>query len=72
MPASLLDLADIVVHGPAEIVGDSFLGSAEAELNARMGSALRRHIPVRRCNCGDGNVLRGEGIAVLQAALGKL
>ena len=42
------------------------------ELNARMGSALRRHIPVRRCNCGDGNVLRGEGIAVLQAALGKL
>lgn len=72
MPASLLDLEDIVVHGPAQIVGETLLGSAEATLNERMGSALRRHIPVRRCSCGDGNILRGEGIAVLQTALHNL
>lgn len=72
MPANLLDLDEVVVYGPPEIVNDTFVSSAEESLNACLTSSLHKHVGVRRCQRGTGLVMRGESVAVLQSALQRL
>lgn len=69
MPVSLLDLSDVVVYGPADIVNGVFLAAAERTVNASISSNYHRPITVRRCECGSNIVIRGESIAVLQERL---
>lgn len=69
MPVSLLDLSDVVVYGPADIVNDVFLAAAEQTVNDFISSNYHRPITVRRCECGSNIVIRGESIAVLQERL---
>lgn len=69
-PANLLNIENITVFGPADIVNDSFTSSATATINTYASSRLvSSHISVRRCEIGDDITLLGEGIAVLQNIL---
>lgn len=72
MATSLIDLNDVAVYGPHDIVDDAFLGGAEEAINDVAASHCRTHIAVRRCECGDDIVLRGESISVLQSALRRI
>lgn len=68
--ASLLDIDDITVFGPTDVVGPSFIAGANEAINASSASRLlARPIRVRRCEIGDDITLLGEAISVLQNAL---
>lgn len=72
MATSLIDLNDMAVWGPHDIVDDAFLKGAEDAINDFAASHCRTHITVRRCEYGDDIVLRGESISVLQSALRRI
>lgn len=64
MPIGMLDMSDVCVYGPADIVNDTFLHSLQLHLDATTDAAWRRRTTVRRCRCDGDIVLRGEAIAV--------
>lgn len=68
--ANLLNIENITVFGPPDIVNDSFTDGATATINEYASSQLlSSHITVRRCEIGDDITLLGESIAVLQRIL---
>ena len=64
-----LDLSDIVLSGPAELLDDVFLGAAVDTLHARTLEGVFDDISIRRTEQPD-IVLRGAAVMVLAAQLG--
>ena len=67
LPVSLLDVTDIAIYGPADVVNETLLQSMSDVINASTQSAVQpRPIRVRRCEFGENIVMLGEAINVLQ------
>lgn len=64
MTVGLLDIADICVAGPADIINNAFLDAAQKRLDLMTASKFHAHTTIRRCQCGAGITLRGVSIAV--------
>jgi predicted NBD/HSP70 family sugar kinase len=71
-PVNLLDIDDIVVYGPPDIVGPQFLHSVKRTLIGYGSTNSPHHYCVRRCECGSDIVMLGESISVLQLTLATL
>ena len=69
VPVSLLDIHDVSVYGPPELVSPAFLEAAERTLNANTALDHAAESRVRRCQCGDDIALLGETIAVVYDAI---
>lgn len=72
IPTCLLDVGDIAVFGPADVVGDTFLDAATQRLAALTDSHFHHAPKVRRCELGDDIVLCGQGVAVIQSRVARL
>ena len=51
MPVGLLDLADVCVYGQSDIVNDTLLSAAQAQLDLLTGSSFHTRTIIRRCEC---------------------
>ncbi|MDF7664709.1 ROK family protein [Bifidobacterium sp. ESL0745] len=67
MSVSLLDLSDISVDGPADIIGPVFLQALRDELEAKTNVDYRRQPVIHRCEQGDDLVLRGQAVEVIRS-----
>ncbi|RUQ99149.1 ROK family transcriptional regulator [Labedella endophytica] len=65
-----LNLEEIVVAGPEDLLGPDFRETLVSTLQERTLPTQRRTIDVRRATYGDDAVLRGAGAIVLTAELG--
>ena len=65
MPVGLLDLADVCVYGQSDIVNDTLLSAAQAQLDLLTGSSFHTRTIIRRCECEGEITLRGEALSVL-------
>lgn len=71
MPVSLLDIHDVVVCGPPEIVGDAFLDSCQRMISGLSSNSFSRDVSVRRCEQGGDTTLRGIGIMAIMRMSGR-
>lgn len=71
MPVNLLDIHDVVVCGPPEIVGDMFLGSCRSTVSGLSSNSFSRDVSVRRCEQGSDATLRGIGIMAIMRMSGR-
>lgn len=72
MPASLLNLHDIVVYGPPDVAGETLLDACGETVNALSRNDYQSGgIRVRRCELGDDAALRGQAISVLHEIVGR-
>lgn len=67
MPIGLLDIGDVCIYGPADVINMAFLESAQRELDAMSSSQFHQHTVIRRCQMGADITLRGAAIAAVQA-----
>ncbi|MCI1901982.1 MAG: ROK family transcriptional regulator [Bifidobacteriaceae bacterium] len=67
MSIGLLDLSDISVFGPPEIVGEAFLGSMREELDADVSTDYHTPPSLHRCQQGEDVVLRGQAVSVIRS-----
>lgn len=65
MPVGLLDVTDICLHGPADVVNNTFLDAAQERLDAMTRSKFHTRTTIRRCQCGADITLRGASIATV-------
>ncbi|MBT1172240.1 ROK family transcriptional regulator [Bifidobacterium sp. MA2] len=65
MPVGLLDVTDICLCGPADVVNNAFLEAAQQRLDAMTQSKFHERTTIRRCQCGAGIALRGAAINVV-------
>ena len=65
MPVGLLDLADVCVYGQSDIVNDTLLSAAQAQLDLLTGSSFHTRTIIRQCECEGEITLRGEALSVL-------
>lgn len=72
MPVALLDIADICVYGPSDIVNDTFISAAQQQLTQDTTSVLHPRTVIRRCQIGGDIVIRGELVPILQMSLSRL
>ncbi|WP_018143115.1 ROK family protein [Alloscardovia criceti] len=72
MAVGLLDLHDICVYGPADIVGAAFLGSMREELHSMIDTEWRKIPPIRRCVQGEDLALRGQAVMVIRKLVPKI
>ncbi|MBT1160833.1 MULTISPECIES: ROK family transcriptional regulator [Bifidobacterium] len=66
MPIGLLDITDVCVYGPADIINNTFLDAAQERLDRATASKFHARSIVRRCQCGADITLRGGAIAVIR------
>lgn len=66
MPIGLLDITDICVYGPADIINNAFLEAAQERLDRTTTSKFHARSVIRRCQCGTDITLRGGAIAVVR------
>lgn len=67
---SLLDIDNVFIYGPDDIVSEPLLKSAERILNTQATSQLRRRsISVQSCGYDGNMLLRGESICIMQKVL---
>ena len=71
MPVSLLNIHDIVIYGPPEIVGDVFLDACRNEVARLSSNHFSRGISIRRCEQGADATLRGIGIMSIRRMAGR-
>ena len=69
IPAGLLDLDNIAVYGPPEIVSEAFLGSMNEELSASISFGNRTAPRLYRCQQGEDLVLRGQAVVVIRTCV---
>ncbi|MBT1163067.1 ROK family transcriptional regulator [Bifidobacterium felsineum] len=72
MPVAMLDIDDICVYGPSDIVNDTFISAAQQQLTRDTTSVLHPRTVIRRCQIGGDIVIRGELIPILQMSLSRL
>ncbi len=66
-PASLLNIDEITVFGPLDVIDSSFVTGATEAINSFASQRIiHRPITVRRCELGSDVTLIGESISVLQ------
>ncbi|WEV58779.1 ROK family transcriptional regulator [Bifidobacterium sp. ESL0728] len=66
MPIGLLDMDDICIYGPADIINTAFLSSAQDQLDRTTTSMFRKHATIRRCECGPNATMRGAAITMVR------
>jgi predicted NBD/HSP70 family sugar kinase len=67
---SILNLNLVVLSGPGELIGGTFLESARRTLRARTMSAVNNGLELRTASGGEDLVLRGAAVLVLSTELG--
>ncbi len=67
---SALNLDDIVLSGPADVLGEAFRGSTLATIRRRTMSSVGEHISLRYDSLGDDDVLLGAAVLVRSVELG--
>lgn len=72
MSVSLLDLSDIAVFGPPEIVGEAFIGAMREELEAGISADYRSTPVLHRCQQGEDLFLRGQAVAVVKLLIDRI
>ena len=72
MPCCMLDIDDVAVYGPPDVINDLLIEPMKDTLNEISSFPWRPPITVRRSQGGNDIVLRGESIAVLQTMLQRL
>lgn len=70
MPVSLLNLHDIAVYGPPDIVGETLLNAYDETVNSLSRNDYQSGMRVRRCELGDDATLRGQAVSVLREIVG--
>ena len=65
MPIGLLDINDICVYGPPDIVNAAFLEATQRRVDMVSSSKFHKHTSVRRCQVGSDIALRGSAIDVV-------
>ncbi|MCO6558459.1 MAG: ROK family protein [Bifidobacterium sp.] len=68
-PIGLLDMNDVCIYGPADIVNTAFLNAAQQYLDRTTTSTFRHHTVVRRCECGPNTTVRGAAIVMVRNLL---
>lgn len=71
MPAGMLDITDICVYGPPDIVNSDFINAAQRYLDQTTASSFHAHTRIRRCEIGSDIAIRGESTAVLRDYLAR-
>lgn len=71
MPVGMLDITDICVYGPPDIVNSDFIGAAQRYLDETTASSFRAQTHIRRCEIGSDIAIRGESTAVLRDYLAR-
>ncbi|WEV46209.1 ROK family protein [Bifidobacterium sp. ESL0690] len=66
MPIGLLDVEDVCIYGPPDIVNSTFCGAAQHYADLTTASSFRKHTTIRRCQCGPDISLTGAAIIVAQ------
>jgi len=67
---SAFNLDEVVLSGPADVVGEPFRHAALATIRRRMMPALGEHVELRSSSLGDDDVLLGAAVLVLSQELG--
>lgn len=67
MPVGLLDIADVCVAGPPDIINNTFLEAAQQRFDAVTGSTFHVRTVIRRCQVGGNLTLRGGAISVIHS-----
>lgn len=71
MPVGLLDITDICVYGPPDIVNSDFINAAQRYLDQTTASSFHAQTRIRRCEIGSDIAIRGESTAVLRDYLAR-
>lgn len=70
---SLLDINDVAIYGPPDVVNDTLITSTSRVLNScTLTEPFEHVVTVRRAGIGEDTVLRGESIQVLHNILLKM
>lgn len=71
-PIGMLDMSDVCINGPEDIITQAFLDAAQEQLDHDTRSSF--HVPtrLRRCTQDDDITLRGEAICVVREYLYSL
>ncbi|MCH4208771.1 ROK family protein [Bifidobacterium sp.] len=64
MPVGLLDVSDVCLHGPDDILTAGFMQAVQARLDATTASSFRTRTVVRRCAFGEDVTMQGESVSV--------
>ena len=72
MTVNMLDIHDIVVFGPADIVNDAFLDALKQSLEEQSPPHLPHDFRIRRSECGRNILIRGLSVAVSQTMVQRL
>ncbi|RSX54785.1 NagC family transcriptional regulator [Bifidobacterium dolichotidis] len=67
MPIGLLDISDVCVYGPADIINTTFLETAQEQFDAMARSQFHARTVIRRCQLGADISLRGAAIEAVRA-----
>ena len=71
MPVGMLDITDICVYGPPDIVNSDFTNAAQRYLDQTTASSFHAQTRIRRCEIGNDIAIRGESTAVLRDYLAR-
>lgn len=66
LPVNLLELNDIVIDGPEDVISDEFLGSVADALTKHVDSDFLSKPHLRRCELGENAVLKGAAIKLVR------
>jgi predicted NBD/HSP70 family sugar kinase len=66
----MLDLTDVVIGGPEDLIGGPFLGAAQALVAERLGIESASPVQLRKSTLGEDAVLLGATALVLRNQLG--
>ncbi|NEG89012.1 ROK family protein [Bifidobacterium aerophilum] len=66
MPVGMLDITDICVYGPADIINNTLLDAAQQQLDRLTASTFHARSVIRRCQCGADITLRGSAVSVVR------
>ncbi|KAB7790815.1 ROK family protein [Bifidobacterium leontopitheci] len=66
MPIGLMDINDVCVYGPPDIVNETFLEATQRRIDKVTSSQFHKHTTIRRCQVGSDIALRGSAIDVIR------
>jgi predicted NBD/HSP70 family sugar kinase len=67
---SALNLDDVVLSGPSDVLGEPFRQAALATIRRRTFPSVGAHVTLRYDSLGDDDVLLGAAVLVLHQELG--
>ena len=69
LPVNLLELNDIVIDGPEDVISDEFLASVADALTKHVDSDFLSKPHLRRCELGENAVLKGAAIKLVRTII---